>query len=178
MSDIRLNSVASGYNLGKINQNFTEIETKVNGELLHTTGGNNIMTQNLDMNSQKVLNLPEPRSLREPLRLQDVSTTAIEITLRDLSTLITGDAVISITSLDDNKLLILQSETPVVITLEATDENTVVFFLQDTLQQVTFAAGAGASIQTPLGLAPYTQNSMCFAYSISSTVWVLGGDLG
>ena len=72
MSDITLNSVASGYNLGKINQNFTEIETKVNDELLHTTGGNNIMTQNLDMNSQRILNLPPPASDNEPARLIDL----------------------------------------------------------------------------------------------------------
>ena len=75
MSDITLNSVASGYNLGKINQNFTEIETKVNDELLHTTGGNNIMTQNLDMNSQRILNLPPPASDYEPARLIDLDVS-------------------------------------------------------------------------------------------------------
>jgi len=72
MSDITLNSIASGYNLGKINENFTEIENKVNDELLHITGGNNIMTQNLDMNEYKILNLPAPASDNEPARLIDV----------------------------------------------------------------------------------------------------------
>ena len=77
MSDIVLDNVSSGYNLGKINSNFDEVERVVNDETLHTTGGNNIMSQNLDMNSNRLLNLPPPVSDTEPARLIDLRESVI-----------------------------------------------------------------------------------------------------
>ncbi len=58
MTDITLNNITTGYNLSKINDNFDKIEAVVNDEVLHTTGSNNTMSQQLDMNSNKVINLP------------------------------------------------------------------------------------------------------------------------
>lgn len=72
MSDITLGATSSGFNLSTINANFEEIENVINGEVLHLTGGNNTMLQPLDMNSQRILNLPEPQNVNEPARLQDV----------------------------------------------------------------------------------------------------------
>ena len=73
MSDITLTEVRSGYNLGKINENFTKVEDKVNNGVLHTSGGKNIMGQNLDMNGNRILNLPAPINDNEPARLIDLN---------------------------------------------------------------------------------------------------------
>lgn len=56
MSDITLNQITSGYNIGKINNNFDTIEDAVNNGVLHLVGGNNVMLQDLDMNSKNILN--------------------------------------------------------------------------------------------------------------------------
>ena len=57
MTDIVLNPVTSGYNVSRINANFDAIEDTINGEVLHTEGGNNTMNQDLDMNSFALLNV-------------------------------------------------------------------------------------------------------------------------
>ncbi len=80
MSDIVLNPIGSGYNLSKFNTNFQALEDKINDEILHLTGGNNLMEQNLDMNSNRILNLPQPISDAEPVRrkeFQELKTGAI-----------------------------------------------------------------------------------------------------
>ena len=72
MSDITLKEIRSGYNLSKINDNFGTIEEVINDEVVHTTGGNNVMSQDLDMNSNDILNLPEPTEPTNPVRLIDL----------------------------------------------------------------------------------------------------------
>lgn len=57
MTDIVLNPITSGYNISKMNANFDAIEEAINNEVLHTTGGNNTMMQDLDMNSYALLNV-------------------------------------------------------------------------------------------------------------------------
>lgn len=76
MSDLILSNIASGYNLGKINNNFRAIQDKINDEILHLTGGNNIMQQGLDMNSNRLYNLPIPSSNREPLVYEQLAELA------------------------------------------------------------------------------------------------------
>lgn len=56
MTDITLTDVKSGYNLSTLNDNFDKVETVINEEVVHNTGGNNIMRQALDMNGHPVLN--------------------------------------------------------------------------------------------------------------------------
>lgn len=72
MSDITLDKIRSGYNLSKINNNFEEIEDVINEEVVHTTGGNNTMQQDLDMNSNQILNLPAPINPTDVIRLEDL----------------------------------------------------------------------------------------------------------
>lgn len=72
MSDIELDKVKSGYNLQKINSNFEKVEEVINEEVLHTEGGNNVMSQDLDMNSNRIYNLPKPLQDSEAARLADV----------------------------------------------------------------------------------------------------------
>lgn len=67
MTDITLSNIGSGYNLNKINDNFETIEDVVNTELLHTEGGNNTMRQALDMNSNRIINLPLASVDTEPV---------------------------------------------------------------------------------------------------------------
>lgn len=74
MSDIDLKEIRSGYNLSKINDNFDKIEEVINEEVVHNTGGNNTIYQDLDMNSNRLLNLPAPASDVEPLRKGDVTS--------------------------------------------------------------------------------------------------------
>lgn len=73
MSDIELDAIRSGYNLSKINTNFNKIQEAINSHILHLNGENNVMLQDLDMNSNRIYNLPRPANLTEPLRLGDLS---------------------------------------------------------------------------------------------------------
>lgn len=67
MTDVVLRPVSSGYNLSIINDNFTKVQQKINDEVLHLTGGNNTMLQQLDMNNNKLINVStdpnDPNSL-------------------------------------------------------------------------------------------------------------------
>lgn len=56
MTDIVLNPITSGYNLGKINANFATVQDVINNQVVHNIGGNNVMHQALDMNSFPILN--------------------------------------------------------------------------------------------------------------------------
>jgi len=60
MSKLILDDIASGYNLSKINSNFQKIEDELNDKVLYrdNPGGEpNNMSQNLDMNGHKILNV-------------------------------------------------------------------------------------------------------------------------
>ena len=57
MTDIVLSDVKGGYNRSSINSNFEKIEEVVNTELLHLEGGNNIMKQDIDLDSNSLLNV-------------------------------------------------------------------------------------------------------------------------
>jgi hypothetical protein len=57
MSDVVLSPITSGYNLTKVNDNFDKVEQKINEEIVHLVGGNNVMLQALDMNSNAILNI-------------------------------------------------------------------------------------------------------------------------
>lgn len=75
MSKINLAPTAGGYNLQQINQNQQNIVDELNGKVLYRNnpvGEPNEMNNTLDMNSNRILNLPEPASLTEPVRLQEL----------------------------------------------------------------------------------------------------------
>lgn len=57
MTDIVLSPITSGYNVSKINSNFTKIANTINSDVLHVRGGNNTMFQDLDMNNFALLNV-------------------------------------------------------------------------------------------------------------------------
>lgn len=57
MTDIVLDNVGAGYNRSAINNNFSTLENTINTEVVHSVGGNNIMQQDLDLNSNDLLNV-------------------------------------------------------------------------------------------------------------------------
>ena len=79
MTKIVLDTVSSGYNLGKINANFEKIEDQLNDKVLYrdntsTPNEPNELEQDLDLNSNRILNLPVPTSPTEPLRKGDITS--------------------------------------------------------------------------------------------------------
>lgn len=62
--------------ISSINSNFDKVESEFNNKVLYRdnpVGEPNEMLNNLDMNGNRILNLPLPGSPSEPLRLQDVT---------------------------------------------------------------------------------------------------------
>lgn len=79
MSKIDLNNVAGGFNLSKINDNFQKIETALNDGALwrdNPVGEPNQMKNGLDMNGQRIYNLPAPVAENEPVRKVDLDSIA------------------------------------------------------------------------------------------------------
>lgn len=75
MTKITLPDITSGYNLSAINSNFQKIEGELNNKVLYrqVQGGEpNAMSGNLDMNSSRILNLPDAASLSEPVTLRQL----------------------------------------------------------------------------------------------------------
>lgn len=74
MSKINIPTVSGGFNLSQINSNFDQIEQHLNDRVLYRdvpTGEPNQMVNDLDMNSYRIYNLPEPVQDHEPLRKVD-----------------------------------------------------------------------------------------------------------
>lgn len=74
MAKITLPSVASGFTVSTINSNFQAIATELNNKVLYRNnpaGNANQMANSLDMNSNRILNLPAPVGDLEPLRKID-----------------------------------------------------------------------------------------------------------
>lgn len=59
MSKVELDTISSGYNLSKINSNFQKVEDELNNKVLYRQvedGEPNAMSENLDMNSNNIIN--------------------------------------------------------------------------------------------------------------------------
>lgn len=78
MSDISLSTISTLDRLSSINDNFDTIEGVINSQVLHTQGGNNVMSQALDMNGERLLNVPQPVSPTDVVRLQDLEDIVAE----------------------------------------------------------------------------------------------------
>ena len=79
MSKIELLDIASGFSAEKINENFYRIQTALNDQVLsrdNPTGSPNEMKEDLDMNGNRIFNLPRPVALSEAARLVDVINVA------------------------------------------------------------------------------------------------------
>lgn len=72
---LSLTNPTSGYNLQTINANFDAIETEFQSKVLYRdnpTGEPNQMENDLDMNSNRIFNLPAPLNQTEPVRLREL----------------------------------------------------------------------------------------------------------
>ena len=95
MSKIELDNITSGYNLGKINANFVKIENALTNNVLFrdatgSTAGPNQMVQDIDMDSQSILNLPTPTAPTNPVRLQDLGDYATSTELTEVDNRLTA----------------------------------------------------------------------------------------
>lgn len=75
MTKITLPDITSGYNLSAINSNFQKIEDELNNKVLYRQtqdGEPNAMSENLDMNSNRIINLPDAISESEPITLRQL----------------------------------------------------------------------------------------------------------
>lgn len=79
MSDISLESVTSGYNLSRFNVNFELLEDNINDEILHLVGGNNVMQQDIDLNSSDLLNCGN-------VDVTNLSIGGVDVTATELAT--------------------------------------------------------------------------------------------
>lgn len=84
---VALSNVTSGTNVSAINDNFTLIQDALNNGALWRTnpvGEPNQMTNLLDMNANRIVNLPPPISDTEPVRLIDFPIAAANIPFKPL----------------------------------------------------------------------------------------------
>lgn len=82
MTKVVLNDTASGYKLSKINDNFSTIETAFNDKVLYRDnpdGEPNQMESLLDMNGNRIINLPAPQNANDAARLADIPTEPVPI---------------------------------------------------------------------------------------------------
>jgi len=63
MSKVTLDAVTGGFDLSKINANFQKIQTELNSKVLYrnnTSGEDNALVTDIDVNSVKIYNVPTP----------------------------------------------------------------------------------------------------------------------
>lgn len=115
-----------------INDNFDDIETAFENTLSRNGASPNTMSANLDMNSNRIINLPLPVLATEPIRLDD---------LQDLIT----DLSIDSTVVNPDVATFLVSPTSTNLLAAVTDETgtgVLVFSTSPTLTTPTFTAPA------------------------------------
>lgn len=93
-----IGNLASGFrSSNKLNDNFDEIRNAFSNTLSRDGSGPNQMLASLDMNSERILNLPEPVNDLEPVRLQDLrgfyglTAAPLSVTVFELLVLLNGD---------------------------------------------------------------------------------------
>lgn len=87
----------------QINENFTDIQTALENTLSRDGTTPNAMSANLDMNSNRILNLPEPTDNSEPVRLGDIGgLTGLDLgDIEAIATQIAADAASAAQSASD-----------------------------------------------------------------------------
>jgi hypothetical protein len=75
VSKVELNTLVTGNSVSLLNQNFQKIENALNDKVLYrdnVEGESNEMENNLDMNGNRIYNLPAPVDENEPARLKEL----------------------------------------------------------------------------------------------------------
>lgn len=148
MSSIELNDVTSGYNLGKISDNFDRIERVINEELLHRVNVDdtpNSMETDLDMNGQHIYNLPKPVMGSSPLRVKDLFGDPSELLGgpdRETVIAVAGQTVFQLSTeyvMNSNSLLVFRNGVLQTDEYTETSSNTVTFNIGiDAGDEITF----------------------------------------
>lgn len=87
MAKITLTEPLSGYNLAAINANFVAIEAEFQDKVLYRdnpVGEANSLETDIDVNSKRIYNLPEPTLPSEAARLQDVQNAISGVSTANL----------------------------------------------------------------------------------------------
>jgi len=133
-----------------INNNFATIQTAFDDTLSRDAAMPSTMTNNLDMNSNQIVNLPPPSTANSPLRLQDASTlngggtissfpsggTTNQILGKNSNTNYDASWHDQVTSLSAGTNIVLSGTTPATIATTTTP---------------TFSTISGATIDTAAG---------------------------
>lgn len=94
---IDLNNVVNTYDVTSINDNFDTVATELNDKVLYRdppSGKANEMKVNMDMNGNRILNLPAPIGDNEPARKIDLIPSGLVQSLKATATqLFSGDGV-------------------------------------------------------------------------------------
>lgn len=87
MPKITLDDVVGGYALSTINSNFQKIEDELNNKVFYRNnpeGEANALSSDVDSNSHRIYNLPEPILASEAARLQDVQNAISGVSTANL----------------------------------------------------------------------------------------------
>lgn len=100
MTQVVINNITSGYNLSKFNNNFINLAAWANNVALSNAGGNNVMHQDFDLNSNDLLNVGLMNAQGILLNGQPVSIT----NLGALGPNSVGTSNVIDSSITDNKI--------------------------------------------------------------------------
>ena len=150
MPKIVIDEIASGYSLSKINEQFNKIETYINDKVLSrdSDGNANAMSEDLDMNSNQILNLPTPVSPTDPIRKQDLDAYLAETQVGDLtlrSDLASVTSTVLVAGVEANNLLGKEELATGVDKIKIVD---VADTENHALSIVHFGEGTGSTTQT------------------------------
>lgn len=155
-------------NRADINGEFDKIAEAINDQLDKTGGSGNQMEASLDMNSERIINLPEPISPTEPARLQD---------LREILEALSGGIPEDVEPYTYTEVLTsgqLEVSTPFRI------EDCIVFVSGNVVDSALLVSGVD---YTPIGLnltlaVSYPAGTLLTVVRVTRTLIVLEGNTG
>lgn len=100
----RIGSFASGL-VATLNTNLARIEAALENTLSRDGTSPNTMNADIDMNSQRIYNLPAPTSASEPARLQDIQNLGEGISITEVVDNLTSSATTSALSANQGRVL-------------------------------------------------------------------------
>lgn len=189
--------------VGTLNLNNTAVEVAMENTLSRDGTGPNAMGATLDMNSNRIINLPEAVNPSEPATFAQLvsATTGTGLTasfvtlgpapLLPNERLLTGSTTISITDNGANSSVVVDIANPILSTLAATitTADTVPYFINPSAMAATsltaygrsvIAASTAAAARTVLGVTigtdvqAYNANLTAFAAKTAPTGAVVG----
>ena len=178
---VTLDDVASGYNRQKIDANFKKIEEELNNNVFNINEGNHTLENDLDANSNRIINLLDAIDLSEPVTLRQVLTT--NFNFGDPSVFKTEETELAVDGADQGNLYWTTATAPITVTLGSGGSDIIadgeaVYFMQGGVGQISFVADSGVTLLSADLATTRAQYSVVTAIKLDETTWVLAGDLG